>query len=81
LDIARTVNILVKHPRSGLLPTVLYKSSRLHYIRACIGLLCLGLFVWHGGRLVRAVGIVGYQVRTLHYMHLYCMQYSYIVLY
>jgi len=25
-------NILVKHPRSGLHPTVLYKSSYLHYI-------------------------------------------------
>ena len=34
LDIALTMNILVKHPRSGLPPTVLYKSSHitLHYI-------------------------------------------------
>jgi len=29
LDIALTVNILVKHPRSGLPPTVLYNSSYL----------------------------------------------------
>src|SRR6218665_3970437 len=30
--IARTVNVLVKHPRSGLPPTVLYNLSYLHYI-------------------------------------------------
>jgi len=32
LDIALTVNNLVKHPRSGLPPTVLYNLSYLHYI-------------------------------------------------
>jgi len=29
--VAMKVNILVKHPRSDLSPTVLYKSSYLHY--------------------------------------------------
>jgi len=32
LDIAMTVNILVKHHLRGLRATVLYKSSYLHYI-------------------------------------------------
>src|SRR6218665_142684 len=32
LDIALTVDVLVKHPRSGLPPTGLYNLSYLHYI-------------------------------------------------
>src|SRR6218665_117406 len=32
LDVVLTVNILVKHPRSGLPPFVLNKLSYLHYI-------------------------------------------------
>ena len=32
-----TVNILVKHPRRALPPTVLYKSSYLHYITTDLG--------------------------------------------